>query len=164
MWRWSACVCVCNPTPQIEATNRGKCSCLTSNMHHFLPPLCLGFVGSSYMPPFVSWSFSPSPDHPFFFSPVFMHQCVHLSITQSQPAINWFVSRKSFFAFSADYCQCMCHLQCMSQWSMECVFFFVCVWHQWSHLAEFYVLDIRGSGLLCPNQWLQSLVVYSFIT
>lgn len=55
----------------------------------------------------ASLVFTP-PCYHFFFSPVFMHQCVHLSITQSQAVINWFALRKSAFTFSAaDYCQCI---------------------------------------------------------
>ena len=149
------CVCVCNPIPQIEATNRGKCPCVTSNMHHFLPPFCLAFVGSSYgASVWLLWSFLF-----FFFSPVFMHQCVHLSVTQSQSVINWLALQKVFSPHSAlitvsvSVIFDVCH---SDRWS-------VCVWHQWSHLAFFLLQRTWGSGLLGPNQWLQSLAVYSFI-
>lgn len=94
-----------------------------------------------------------------------MHQCVYLSITQSQSVINWFALWKVFL-----------HIHC---WLLSvylsssvyvtlidgvCVCLCVCVPHRWSHLADFLSLDIKGSGLLGPNQWLQSLTVYSFIT
>lgn len=101
-----------------------------------------------------------------------MHQCVHLSITPSQPVINWFALRKSGLTFGADYCQRICHLCCMSPWSMECVFFFRvgCARHRRGRLGDFFggwggvagCKRIRST--FGPNQWLQSLAVYSFMS
>lgn len=135
-------VCVCNPIPQIEATNRGKCPCLTSNMHHFLPPFCLAFVGSSYgASVWLLWYFLF-----FFFSPVFMHQCVHLSVTQSQSVINWLALQKVF-----PHIQRWLPSVYLSSSMYVTVIDGVCVWHQWSHLADFFELQHTwGSGLLGP--------------
>lgn len=100
-----------------------------------------------------------------------MHQCVHLSITPSQPVINWFALRKSGLTFGADYCQRICHLCCMSPWSMECAVFpcGLCAtsaeppW--WFILFIFFVVAgcKRVRSTFGPNQWLQSLAVYSFM-
>lgn len=95
------CVCggqrVCNCTPLIEATNGGKCSCLTSSMHHLLPPpprlwallarhTCLHLAPVIFS--FFSFFFS---HHPFIFAPVLVRHCVSLSVDLSPTLINWFV-------------------------------------------------------------------------
>lgn len=160
------CVRVCNPIRQIEATNKGEM--LLSDLQHasfstsVLSRLCQFVIHVSI---WLLWSFSSSPNYTFIFSPVIMHQCFYLSITLSQSVINWFVLRKVFL-----------HIQC---WLLSvylsssvyvtlidgvCVFLCVCVRHHWSHIADFWLQDVRRSGLLGPNQWLQSLTVYSFTT
>lgn len=63
---------------------------LLSDLKH--ASLSSGFVGPSHKPLFGSSNlFYSSPNSSFIFTPVFVHQCVNLSITQRQSVINWFV-------------------------------------------------------------------------
>lgn len=137
------CVSVCNPIPQTEATNRGKCSCLTSSMHHFLPPFCRGFVGSSYMSPFGSPDLFLLPQ-PSFHLLTCLHASVCPSVYHSVTVSNKLVcspeslsSRSALITVSVSVIFSVCH---SDRWSV--CFFCVCV------------CDISGDTLLIFGRWL----------
>lgn len=131
------CMCVCNCTLQTEASNRGKCSCLTSNsIIFFILSLLALLVHHTrlHLAPLIFFS----PNYSFIFTPVFMHQCVYLSVTVSNKLV--------------------CFLERLSPHSVlitvsVSVIFSACHSDRWSVCLS--VCDISGATLLIFGFWIE---------
>lgn len=140
------------------------CMCVCVTVHSRQRP-AIGW-NAAVWPPTASFSSSSifwlcwPIKHPFIFTPVFMHRCVYLSITQSQSVINWFAIWNVF-----PHIQCWLLSVYLSSSVHVTVIDGVCVCLCATSVEPpCWFLDRRRSGQLGTNQLLQSLTVYPFIT